>query len=87
MLRYAITGPDHMRYDWLVAPSPLDALYRLHVEALGSDRVRLLEEVITFIDPQDQLLCCGSWKVTICGDNRNEPSVTIFIPPPVLADA
>jgi hypothetical protein len=83
MPRYAITGPDRMRYDWLVAPDPLTALYRLHLEALGADRVRLLEDVITFIDPRDQELCAGRWKVTQCGLNGSEHTVVITIVPPV----
>jgi hypothetical protein len=87
MPRYAITGPDRMRYDWLVADTPPDALYRRHFEALGSDRVRLLEDVNTFADPRDQALCAGRWRVTACARNGAEHTVVITILPPALATA
>jgi hypothetical protein len=65
-----------------VADTPLDALYQLHAEALGSDRVRLLEDVIVFATNADQLMCAGRWKVTACGRNGGEHTVVITIVPP-----
>jgi hypothetical protein len=64
----------------------LTALYRLHLEALGADRVRLLNDVITFIDPRDQELCAGRWKVHAL-EHNGEATTTYFIPPPVQAAA
>jgi hypothetical protein len=39
MARYAIVDPDGIQYDWLTADGPLEALHRLHAEALGFDAV------------------------------------------------
>jgi hypothetical protein len=59
MPRYSVTGPDDMLYDWLVADSPLEALHKLHAEALPG-AVRMVDGELVFSDPADQELCAGA---------------------------
>ena len=90
MPRYAVTGPlgpEQIDYDWLVAPNPAHALYQLHAEALGYDRVRLVDDALAFADPAEQAMCAGRWKVVELAQNGPRRSVEITIVPPVAAAA
>jgi hypothetical protein len=59
---FAITGPlgeEAIRYPPLTAPGPLEALHRLHADALGNHRVRLEGQRLVFVDPAERELCAG----------------------------
>jgi hypothetical protein len=86
MPRYSVTGPDGMLYDWLVADSPLEALYQLHGEALGPKAVAIVDGALVFSDPAEQELCAGSWLITELRA-AGATSTTIEIMPPQRAAA
>jgi hypothetical protein len=62
--RYTVTGPDQIEYPWINADSPLDALYRLHAEALGKAAVAIVDGQLVFANSADQEMCSGVWTVT-----------------------
>jgi hypothetical protein len=74
-------------YDMVPGLNPLHALFTVHADALGHDRVRLIADRILFTDPADQLLACGRWRIVACSQNGRARRVEITIPPPVLAAA
>jgi hypothetical protein len=85
MLRFMVTGPlgrEALDHEWLVADSPLEALHRLHAEALGFDTVRLVDDHLVFADPADQEKSAGVWRVTAFQRNGSR-RVEITIPAPV----
>jgi hypothetical protein len=89
MPRFLVTGPlgpEAIDYDWLTAASPLEALHRLHGEALGFDAVRLVDGHLVFTDPAEQELCAGAWRITEFQRNGTTSSV-VEIPAPVPAAA
>jgi hypothetical protein len=51
MPRFTVTGPDDVDYGWLVADSPIEALHRLHAEALGPGAVCLVDGEVGSADP------------------------------------
>jgi hypothetical protein len=60
------------------AASPLEALYRIHLDGLGRRAVRLIAGQILFTDPADREMCAGVWKVTLA-QNGEARSTTIEI--------
>jgi hypothetical protein len=65
MPRYAITGPigpEQLDYPDIIAATPREALYRLHLEALGKDAVRIEGDRLIFADPANGELCSGLWR-------------------------
>jgi hypothetical protein len=74
-------------YDMVPGLNPLHALFTVHADALGHDRVRLVDGRIVFEDPADQLLACGLWRIVACGRNGQARRVEFAIVPPVLAAA
>jgi hypothetical protein len=53
--------------------NPWHALFTVHADALGHDRVRLIDDRIVFADPADQLLACGVWQVAARSKNGKAP--------------
>jgi hypothetical protein len=68
--------------------SPIDALHKLHAEALGPDVVAIVDGELVFRDPADQELCAGFWKITECQrDGTASSEIEILIPMPARAAA
>jgi hypothetical protein len=64
---YTVTGPlgpGEVTFDPAPAASALEALYEVHRDGLGGDRVRLIDGRLRFKIPEDRLLCSGLWRVT-----------------------
>jgi hypothetical protein len=69
MRRFTITrplGPEQIDYHNVGADSPLEALNRLHAEALGTKALRLEGDRLVFADPADRELYAGA----LGGDRR-----------------
>jgi hypothetical protein len=64
LLGHRPVGPEAIDYDWLTADSPLEALHKLHAEALGFDAVHLVDGHLAFANTADQELCAGAWRIT-----------------------
>ena len=85
MLRYAITGPlgeEAIDYGSVIAACAIGALHKIHAEASGYDAVDLDHGEVEFSNPDDQLLCPGSWRVKEFARSGNMSKV-IEISPPV----
>jgi hypothetical protein len=70
-------------YDEVPGKTPLEALFRMHADGLGPDRVRLVGEHLEFVYAADQELCAGLWSVV----ERSGRAVEPIIPPPVAVAA
>jgi hypothetical protein len=69
-------------YDMVPGLSPLHALFTVHADALGHERVRMIDDRLVFADPADQLLACGLWRIVACGMNGHGRRIEITIPVP-----
>jgi hypothetical protein len=84
-LRFNVFGPTPFDpeltrlYEAVPAIDHLHAVLAVHRDALGSRAVRILDGVIVFADPVDQLLYSGEWRIIACGRN-NARRVEIEVP-------
>jgi hypothetical protein len=89
MPRFAVHGPlptdpELTRiYDEVPGKTPLEALFRVHYDGLGPDRVRLVNDRLEFTDAADQELCAGLWSIV----ERSGQAVELIIPSPVAIAA
>jgi hypothetical protein len=62
-------GPEAIDYGPVPAASPIEALHRVHRDALGPRSVRLVAGRFVFADPADRALCSGRWRVSPADTN------------------
>lgn len=80
MRRFTITrplGPEQIDYHNVGADSPLEALNRLHAEALGTKALRLEGDRLVFADPADRELYAGALGVTAVPTTGPDIAVTM----------
>jgi hypothetical protein len=68
---YVVAGPIgedcEVEYDPAPAESALHALFDVHRDGLGGDRVQLVAGRLRFATAGDRLECAGLWRVTPLG--------------------
>ena len=82
MPRYTITGPlgpEAIDYFHVIADSLIEALWRLHPEALGAKAVRLEGVRLACADPADREMRAGMWWIVAVPTDAADRGVAIEI--------